>query len=136
MTLDAGGNSLLRGMAQTSDSDTHDDFAPQVKASPASSVVEQIQQDIKEHKVFVYMKVQHAPCSSSKKMYHMIPALIKPILQGNPEAPMCGFSNMVCKILDAYGEGLLLLNLPCGTCTENANRHAKPPLLLCKPLLL
>ena len=24
-------------------------------------------------------------------------------LQGDPEAPMCGFSNMVCKILTAYG---------------------------------
>eukprot|EP00887_Chlorella_sp_A99_P000262 scaffold13.g262.t1 len=24
--------------------------------------------------------------------------------QGIPEAPMCGFSNMACRILDAYGE--------------------------------
>ena len=29
-------------------------------------------------------------------------------MQGNPEAPMCGFSNMVCKILDAYGKLLVL----------------------------
>lgn len=70
--------SSVRGMAQTPDSDMHSDFQPQVKTTPAASAVEQIQQDIKDHKVFVYMK-------------------------GNPEAPMCGFSNMVCKILDAYG---------------------------------
>lgn len=25
-------------------------------------------------------------------------------LQGVPEAPQCGFSNMACRILDAYGE--------------------------------
>ena len=25
-------------------------------------------------------------------------------VQGIPEAPMCGFSNMACRILDAYGE--------------------------------
>jgi glutaredoxin-related protein len=24
--------------------------------------------------------------------------------QGVPEAPQCGFSNMACRILDAYGE--------------------------------
>ncbi len=24
-------------------------------------------------------------------------------LQGSPEAPQCGFSNQVCRILDAYG---------------------------------
>ena len=28
---------------------------------------------------------------------------VSTLVQGNPEAPMCGFSNMVCKILDAYG---------------------------------
>lgn len=27
-------------------------------------------------------------------------------LQGVPEAPQCGFSNMACRILDAYGEPL------------------------------
>lgn len=27
-------------------------------------------------------------------------------LQGNPEAPMCGFSNMACRILDAYSKFL------------------------------
>lgn len=69
---------LVRQMAQTPDTDMHSDFQPQVKATPAASVTEQIQQDIQGNKVFVYMK-------------------------GNPEAPMCGFSSMVCKILDAYG---------------------------------
>ena len=53
----ATSNALRRGMAQTPDGDMHSDFQPQVKASPAASVSEQIQQDIQEHKVFVYMKV-------------------------------------------------------------------------------
>ena len=57
MARAAGGTLLLRGLAQAPGDDTHDDFAPQFKASPASSVTEQIQQDIKENKVFVYMKV-------------------------------------------------------------------------------
>jgi glutaredoxin-related protein len=42
-------------------------------------------------------------------------------LQGVPEAPMCGFSNMACRILDAYGRPspselhltALLRLLPC-----------------------
>ena len=25
-------------------------------------------------------------------------------MQGEPEAPMCGFSNVACRILDAYRE--------------------------------
>lgn len=49
--------SFVRGMAQTPDSDMHSDFQPQVKSTPAASAAEQIQQDIKDHKVFVYMKV-------------------------------------------------------------------------------
>jgi len=53
----AASHSLMRGMAQTPDSDMHSDFQPQVKSSPAASATEQIQQDIKDHKVFVYMKV-------------------------------------------------------------------------------
>ena len=47
----------VRGLAQTPDSDMHSDFQPQVKSTPAASAAEQIQQDIKDHKVFVYMKV-------------------------------------------------------------------------------
>ena len=47
----------MRGMAQSSDSDIHSDFQPQIKATPSASVTEQIQQDIKDNKVFVYMKV-------------------------------------------------------------------------------
>lgn len=49
--------STWRGFAQSPDSDTHDDFAPSFKAQPAASVSDQIQQDIKDHRVFVYMKV-------------------------------------------------------------------------------
>lgn len=30
-------------------------------------------------------------------------------LQGDPSAPMCGFSNMACQILNAYGEEPLTL---------------------------
>jgi glutaredoxin-related protein len=26
-------------------------------------------------------------------------------MKGTPDAPMCGFSNMACRVLDAYGEG-------------------------------
>ena len=37
-----------------------------------------ITRDVAEHKVFVYMK-------------------------GVPDMPQCGFSNMVCRVLDAYG---------------------------------
>lgn len=48
----------MRGMAQSSDSDMHNDFQPQVKATPAASVTDQIQQDIQNNKVFVYMKVK------------------------------------------------------------------------------
>ena len=55
--LAAVSQSLVRGMAQTPDSNMHSDFQPQVKSTPAASAVEQIQQDIKDNKVFVYMKV-------------------------------------------------------------------------------
>ncbi|KAK9818605.1 hypothetical protein WJX74_009351 [Apatococcus lobatus] len=58
--------------------ETHDDFRPQVKSSPANSAADQIKQDITSSKVFIYMK-------------------------GDPSAPQCGFSNMACRILDAYG---------------------------------
>ena len=51
---------LARQMAQTPDTDMHSDFQPQVKATPAVSVTEQIQQDIQGNKVFVYMKVHKA----------------------------------------------------------------------------
>lgn len=66
----------------THEDDTHEDFKPKFKpdAEPrsASSVTEQIEQDVKQNPVFLYMK-------------------------GIPEAPQCGFSNMACRILDAYG---------------------------------
>ena len=37
--------------------DTHDDFRPQVKASPSATAEDQIKQDITNNKVFIYMKV-------------------------------------------------------------------------------
>lgn len=30
--------------------------------------------------------------------------VIEAAAQGEPEAPMCGFSNIACRILDAYSE--------------------------------
>ncbi|KAL3684177.1 hypothetical protein R1sor_002199 [Riccia sorocarpa] len=59
--------------------DTHDDFKPVVKTGNAAlSVQEHIDKDIKENPVMVYMK-------------------------GVPEAPQCGFSAMVVRILAEYG---------------------------------
>lgn len=60
------------------DDDTHDDFKPKVKqTSSDENVQDMIARDVAEHSVFIYMK-------------------------GHPTAPMCGFSNMACRILDAY----------------------------------
>merc|ERR1712032_1084953 len=62
-----------------SDAGTHEDFAPQYKPQGSvEKVSDVIEKDVKGSKIFVYMK-------------------------GVPEAPQCGFSNMVCRILDAYG---------------------------------
>ncbi len=76
------GQRWQRWMGSSVDSsspDTHDDFKPKyTPASTAGGVAEQIQTDIASHDVFVYMK-------------------------GVPGAPQCGFSNMACKVLDAYG---------------------------------
>jgi len=58
--------------------DSHSDFQTQYKPqSKIQDVAKVIENDVKSHKVFVYMK-------------------------GIPEAPQCGFSNMVCRILEAY----------------------------------
>ncbi|KAL4420842.1 hypothetical protein ABPG75_010498 [Micractinium tetrahymenae] len=62
----------------STDADSHDDFKPQVKAAPAGDVEATIEKDIASHDVFIYMK-------------------------GVPQAPMCGFSNMACAILNLYG---------------------------------
>ncbi|KAH9567823.1 hypothetical protein CY35_03G046000 [Sphagnum magellanicum] len=61
------------------DPDTHDDFKPVERdAESAPSVHETIQKDIKENPVMVYMK-------------------------GVPEAPQCGFSATVVRILAEHG---------------------------------
>ena len=60
-------------------SDIHDDFKPKIKrayASEADDVHSQIGKDVAENKVVLYMK-------------------------GVPDAPMCGFSNTVVKVLQA-----------------------------------
>lgn len=73
----------LRGFADhrpASDQGTHDDFKPKYKTPSVEpdNVEELIAHDVKGNSVFIYMK-------------------------GDPAAPMCGFSNMACRILDAYG---------------------------------
>ena len=76
-----GGREFERVFTSTSnknEDDTHDDFKPKVKQpSSDENVHAMIARDVSEHTVFVYMK-------------------------GQPAAPMCGFSNMACRILDAY----------------------------------
>ncbi|KAK2077804.1 hypothetical protein QBZ16_004652 [Prototheca wickerhamii] len=61
----------------STEDDSHDDFKPQVRGEAAKTVAEQIKEDVTSHPVFIYMK-------------------------GNPDRPMCGFSNMACRILDAH----------------------------------
>jgi len=63
----------------------HDDFKPKMKKSAESlenegyeRVKRMVDADINDHRIMVYMK-------------------------GTPESPMCGFSNIVCRVLDAYG---------------------------------
>eukprot|EP00890_Picochlorum_soloecismus_P002169 jgi/Picsp_1/2953/NSC_01177-R1_monothiol glutaredoxin-s15 len=75
----AGGqvNACRRWQSGNPTDETHDDFKPQYKGEAPKSVSDLVDSDVKAHGVFVYMK-------------------------GVPEAPMCGFSNMACRILDAY----------------------------------
>ena len=55
-----------RGFAASAAEDSHDDFKPQAHASgPAAGVRETIEQDLKENKVFVYMKVRDMLCRYS-----------------------------------------------------------------------
>lgn len=65
--------------SEDSVADSHDDFKPKVRASKeVLSVHDLIEKDIKENPVVVYMK-------------------------GVPEAPQCGFSGMVVRILNHHG---------------------------------
>jgi hypothetical protein len=48
---------LRRGFAVVSGEDSHDDFKPKYKTEPASDVNSTIENDIKSHEVFIYMKV-------------------------------------------------------------------------------
>lgn len=58
--------------------DSHDDFKPVSKApGDLLTVEEDIEQSVSQNPVFIFMK-------------------------GTPERPMCGFSNMACRILDAH----------------------------------
>ena len=88
--------------------DLNDDFKTKFADSKVD-VTKQIEDDINGTKVFVYMKVSAAASQpGNTRSGHIIITLQSmSYLQGDPEAPMCGFSNMVCKILHAYGEHLL-----------------------------
>eukprot|EP00983_Pelagomonas_calceolata_P039490 1137209-Pelagomonas_calceolata.AAC.1 len=73
---------LARYATVDSTADTHDDFKTVYKSGqgkPAQDAMSQIKQDVEGHDVFIYMK-------------------------GEPDAPMCGFSNMACRVLNHYGE--------------------------------
>ncbi|KAF5841489.1 glutaredoxin [Dunaliella salina] len=72
---------LARYATVDSTADTHDDFKTVYKSGqgkPAQDAMSQIKQDVEGHDVFIYMK-------------------------GEPDAPMCGFSNMACRVLNHYG---------------------------------
>ena len=81
LPLSAGRAALpVRGARALSDG-IHDDFKPKVKrayASEAGNIHEQIDKDIKENPVVVFMK-------------------------GFPDSPMCGFSNAVVQVMKAEG---------------------------------
>ena len=77
-----GGLLSTRGFSD----DTHDDFKAKANAE-VSDVAASIQADIDKNNVMVYMK-------------------------GVPAAPMCGFSNTVCRVLDAYGACPVLSSHP------------------------
>ena len=95
------------------DDDTHADFRPAYAPPPSSETVRaSIERDVKENDVFVYMKVCFlvffsflfplAPFSTPTSFLRASQNKTK-TMQGDPEAPQCGFSNMACRILDAYG---------------------------------
>ena len=70
-----------RGLSAPAEQDTHDDFKPQLKYAPHDldkQVAKQIEQDLHNHDVFLYMK-------------------------GVPSQPMCGFSMNACRLLNMYG---------------------------------
>ena len=106
------------------DDDTHADFRPAYAPPPTPETVRSsIERDVATHDVFVYMKVnwnlvssfsrflsppsllfQPRPFSSHpQKTKHTHTQTTNNKQQGDPEAPQCGFSNMACRILDAYG---------------------------------
>eukprot|EP00894_Picocystis_sp_ML_P002525 jgi/Pico_ML_1/53042/g3661.t1 len=64
-------------MAAQGGDDSHEDFQTQYK-NTNQDVSESIQKDIQDHRIMVYMK-------------------------GTPDAPMCGFSNVVVQVLRAHG---------------------------------
>eukprot|EP00249_Psilotum_nudum_P002050 c14881_g1_i1 orf=384-881(-) len=78
-----------KGRLSTSgeDADSHDDFKPKDKAlDHVLSVHQQIEKDVKENPVVIYMK-------------------------GVPESPQCGFSSMACQILQMHDVPLKSRNI-------------------------
>jgi glutaredoxin-related protein len=115
---------VLRSYASgTEADDMHDDFKPQFKEQRSGAVDDIIRHDISTNKVLLYMKVrptaqlpQETPdagwaaadvpwccCRLRHIVSHVRGTQLCIALQGDPEAPMCGFSNMACQILSAYG---------------------------------
>lgn len=66
-----------RGMSNDGDGGSHDDFRTAYKAEPGD-VHRSIREDVSENRIMVYMK-------------------------GTPDAPLCGFSNVVVQVLRAHG---------------------------------
>lgn len=94
--------------AGPADGDTHADFAPTHRGAAGGSAADTIKADIAAHKVFVYMKVRgegmEGRAGRNAAADVATDAQLSPLsLQGSPDAPQCGFSNMACRVLDAYG---------------------------------
>eukprot|EP00240_Pyramimonas_obovata_P014132 CAMPEP_0118933138 /NCGR_PEP_ID=MMETSP1169-20130426/11394_1 /TAXON_ID=36882 /ORGANISM="Pyramimonas obovata, Strain CCMP722" /LENGTH=203 /DNA_ID=CAMNT_0006875865 /DNA_START=88 /DNA_END=699 /DNA_ORIENTATION=+ len=68
----------VRSYSTKLEDDSHDDFKPVSNVKASQDVTAYIDQCLKEHKVFIFMK-------------------------GTPDAPQCGFSNMACQVLKTYG---------------------------------
>lgn len=75
----------------------HDDFAPKSKTVPDTSILDQIQGQVDQKEVVLYMK-------------------------GVPAQPQCGFSNMVVKILEMEGEAASC-DLCCGVLPRPVCAH-------------
>ncbi|KAH7686648.1 Thioredoxin-disulfide reductase protein [Dioscorea alata] len=96
----SSGAVLYRGLDYTTrisgDSDTHEDFRPTDNLqSSGTSLIDLVQQDVKENPVMIYMK-------------------------GHPDAPRCGFSALAVKVLQQYGVPITSRNILEGSEIKDA----------------